>query len=193
MPEFTYFFFFIFFFGFITCREKQLLFESSQCRFRAPTCLGCGSDGQAAQQGVGCDLDLGRALPGFVGCWHLGVLVPPVSQDPTHWDSFFSFVSQYSQTCPKRPSVARQLCLRLPVLAGLLFYHTHLLSCFSPAFLILLGLPLRIAPSLQAWLWAATLTHSRKRQTKSACPMARLDGRLSQDLGCLCFSASDNW
>lgn len=36
VPEFTYFFFFIFFFGFITCGGKL-----SQGRFRAPTSPGC--------------------------------------------------------------------------------------------------------------------------------------------------------
>lgn len=82
MPEFTYFFFFIFFFGFITCREKQLLFESSQGRFGAPRRAGCGLGNSPA--GYGCDHSLGRALPGFVRWWHLGILMNPEFQYPTH-------------------------------------------------------------------------------------------------------------
>lgn len=52
VPELTYFFFFIFFLGFITYREKQLLFESIQGRFGAPTSPGCGLGTGLAGYGV---------------------------------------------------------------------------------------------------------------------------------------------
>lgn len=52
VPELTYFFFFIFFLGFITYREKQLLFESIQGRFGAPTSPGCGLGTSLAGYGV---------------------------------------------------------------------------------------------------------------------------------------------
>lgn len=140
MPEFTYFFFFIFFFGFITCREKQLLFESRRGRFRAPSRPGCGLGSSPA--GYRCDRSLGRALPGFVSCWHQGILINPESQYPTHWRQFLSLSSN-----TLKPAQSGQMLQGNPAYACLCWLGRSFTPyTYSPAFPILPWGPTQVCP-----------------------------------------------